>query len=157
METAAYPSKIRLPSIDGVERHLRQFVHGVIHHSVDTDRRLRGMGYPENVRHCDSIKHTSRAEAEIVRLAHAHRALLQEQIEKEAPKPARFLSRKWLEDSYANNKGLIWLGRRSTATEIESRGSLACESSLRDFCCSTRPHITFAQQAHANDRFASFA
>jgi hypothetical protein len=114
-ETATYPAAIRLTSIDGTERGLRQFVHRIIQHALDTDRRLRGMGYPENVKHFDSSGNISRAEVEITRLAHAHRALLDEKIKKERPQAARFLSRKWLEDFYANNKGLIWFGGLAVA------------------------------------------
>ncbi len=109
-ETATYPAPIRLASIDGIDRHLRQFVHRIIQHALDTDRRLRGMGYPENVRHFDSSGNMSRAEAEIARLGQAHRALLEAKLKKEEPPQVRFLSWKRLEDFYANNKGLIWLG-----------------------------------------------
>jgi hypothetical protein len=109
-ETAQYPSKIRLTSIDGVERHLRQFVHRIIQHALDTDRRLRGMGYPENVTHFDASKQLSRAEGEITRLAQAHRELLEENIQRQKKQQRPFLWSKRLEEFYANNKGLIWLG-----------------------------------------------
>jgi hypothetical protein len=116
-ETATYPTAIRLRSLEGTDRHLRSFVHRIIRHGLDTDRRLRGMGYPENVRHYDATGNASRAEAETVRLAHAHRALLEAQTKKEARPP--LFSLKKLEVFYANNKGLIWavgvLGTAATA------------------------------------------
>jgi hypothetical protein len=108
--TGTYPSKIRLMSIDGVERHLRQFVHTIIQHGLDTDRRLRGMGYPQNVTHYDSSGNMSRADAEVVRLAHAHRALLEEKIKKEGKQHTGSATVRWIETFYANHKGLIWLG-----------------------------------------------
>jgi hypothetical protein len=105
-ETGDYSNKIRLASIDGVERNLRQFVHRIIEHGLDTDRRLRGMGYPENVTHFDSSGHMSRAEAEIVRLGRAHRALFEEQIKNETAIPA--LTRKQrIEIFLSNHRGIL--------------------------------------------------
>jgi hypothetical protein len=108
-ETAGYSAEIRVTSIDGVQRSLRQFVHRIIQHSLDTDRRLRGMGYPENVRHFDSSKPMSSAETEIAQLAQAYRALLEESKEQQDSLRTQLWSKR-LEDFYANNKGLIWLG-----------------------------------------------
>jgi hypothetical protein len=104
-ETAAYASGIRLASIEGVERNLRQFVHRIIQHSLDTDRRLRGMGYPENVTHFDASPHMSRVEAEILRLGQAHRALLSQDLNAQT---AVSVSRKQrLEDFLSRHKGIL--------------------------------------------------
>jgi hypothetical protein len=51
----------------------------------------------------------SRAEAELGRLAHVHRLLLEGKIKEEQAKQKPFLFWKWLEVFYTNNKGLIWL------------------------------------------------
>jgi hypothetical protein len=108
-ETVQYPVHIRASSIDGTERNLRRFVAKIIADGVDTDRRLRGRGFPESVPKYDSSGAEGLAMAEITRLAQAHRALLVEKIPKEETKaPPRRIS-KSLEEFYANNSGLIWL------------------------------------------------
>ena len=107
-ETAGYSARIRLTSIDGVERPLRQFVHRIIQHGLKTDRALRGMGYPENVTHFDSSGNMSRAEAEIARLALAHRVLLEEKIKSGTAIPV--LSRKQRFETFlSNHKGILSL------------------------------------------------
>jgi hypothetical protein len=107
-ETDRYSNAIRLASLDGVERNLRQFVHRIIRHSLDTDRRLRGMGYPENVTHFDSAGQMSKAEAEIVRLGEAHRALLSESVKNDSAIPA--LSRKQRAENFlTNHRGILSL------------------------------------------------
>jgi hypothetical protein len=107
-ETAGYSATIRLISVDGTERHLRQFVHTIIQHSLKTDRSLRGMGYPENITHIDSSVNMSRADAEISRLACAHRALLDEKLKKETA--AKVLSTKQRFETFlSNHKGILSL------------------------------------------------
>jgi hypothetical protein len=109
-ETAQYSASIRLLSIDGVERHLNQFVHRIMLHAQDTDRRLRGRGYPQQVELYDPAKHMNPAHAEILRLGQAHKKVLAEAIEKEKKNKEPYLFWRQLEAFYANNKGLIWLG-----------------------------------------------
>jgi hypothetical protein len=109
-ETAEYSVTTRLLSIDGVERHLRQFVHRIIEHARDTDQRLRGRGYPRDVVPYDATKHMNSAQAEIGRIAQAHKKLLQAALEKERKYKEPIQLWKQLENFYANNKGLIWLG-----------------------------------------------
>src|ERR1700677_144132 len=58
-ETATYPAKIRRASIDGIERSLRKFVHGILQRGLDTDRRLRGMGHPGSGRIFDASSNMS--------------------------------------------------------------------------------------------------
>ncbi len=105
-ETAIYPTKVRQNSIDGTEQSLRRFVHSIARQGVDTDRRLRGRGFPENVPEYNPARTIVLGEAEITQLANAHRCLLAE------PQRFKILARHrtWLEDFYASNKGLIWLG-----------------------------------------------
>jgi hypothetical protein len=107
-ETAKYSATIRLASIDGIERHLRQFVHRIIQHSLQTDRALRGMGYPANVTQYDSSGNMSRVDAEIVRLAHAHRALLEETIKNQTTVPV-LSGKQRFETFLSNHKGILSL------------------------------------------------
>lgn len=108
-EVARYSPAIRLTSIDGVERHVRVFIHKINALSLETDRRLRGQGYPQSVEQFNSAPQVSRAEAELGRLAHAHRLLLEGEVKQDLAKGKPLLLWKWLEDFYANNRGLIWL------------------------------------------------
>jgi hypothetical protein len=62
LETSSYSLPTKLVSIEQVERNLRRFVYQIIQHALDTDRSLRGMGYPQNVTHHDSSAATGRAE-----------------------------------------------------------------------------------------------
>ena len=75
-ETRSYPEKIRRASIDGVENRLLQFAAGIIKRSAETDRALRGGGYPQKVEPFDSSRAQTRANTEIRRLADSHRSLL---------------------------------------------------------------------------------
>jgi hypothetical protein len=105
-DTQAYPSNIRRASIDGVERALGRFVATILQDSLDTDRRLRGRGFPENVSAYDTSGQASTGGAEIHRLAHAHRTLLDEQISSETSVPV--LSRKQrIEMFLSNHKGIM--------------------------------------------------
>src|SRR5262249_16594988 len=108
-DTKQYPLPVRLSSIDGVERYLRQFFTKILAHGVDTDIRLRGAGFPDRVKPFDASAIQGRALAETSQLAQSHRGLLIDQpttIESE-----RRLVRlgKAIEDFYTNHKGLIWL------------------------------------------------
>jgi hypothetical protein len=108
-ETRSYPDSIRRPSIERVERNLRQFVSQIIGHSVETDRRLRGSGFPESVQLFDASRFLGQANAEIVQLGQAHRLLIDESLKKLEAKTRVAKIAKWIEDFYANQKGLIWL------------------------------------------------
>jgi hypothetical protein len=72
-----------------------------------SDQALRGHGTPKTDKALEGSGAHSHANVEILRLTHAHKALLPAKGSKEPavmaglPKP--------LEDFYANNKGLIWL------------------------------------------------
>jgi hypothetical protein len=76
--SSGYSLTTRRGSIEGVERTLRRFASRIMAHAVNTDRALRGGGYPESVAAYDpQIGHTY-AGAEISNLAAAHRILLDE-------------------------------------------------------------------------------
>jgi hypothetical protein len=109
IETRTYSATIRLQSIDGIERNLRQFVDLTIQRALDTDRRLRGKGFPNQVPAFDSTQHQRAAEVEVARVAVAHRQLLEADVNKEKEKQKSLLVWRRLETFYANNKGLIWL------------------------------------------------
>ena len=69
-ETRSYPTDLRQSSLDGTERCLRQFVAKIIEHATDTDRRLRGKGYPQNIEPFNSRGYHSHANSEIHSLEH---------------------------------------------------------------------------------------
>lgn len=110
LETRTLPNEVRLKSVDGVERTLRRFVAKIVADGKETDRRLRGEGFPQNVAPVDDGTANVYTLAEISNLATSHRMLLQHLIESaKPPEPRKTLKWKWLEDFHAANKGLIWL------------------------------------------------
>jgi hypothetical protein len=74
--TKPYPARLRRSSIDGTEILLRQFAAAIIKASTDTDRRLRGRGFPNNVPPYNASAEHSHANAEIFRLVEAQKALI---------------------------------------------------------------------------------
>lgn len=104
VETRAYPNNVRRVSIDGLERNLKQFVAKIVQLSTETDGRLRGQGYPQNVAPINSAGHLSRANFEVLRLAEAHRALIDESIQKQR---GRLSHMQRLEDFLSNHKGIM--------------------------------------------------
>jgi hypothetical protein len=83
-------------------------VSRIIAYGKETDRGLRGNGYPDSVNAVDdAVAYTM---AEISNLATSHRMLLQHSIESaKPPEPKKVLKWKFLEEFYAENKGLIRL------------------------------------------------
>jgi len=110
VETQTYPLATRRTSIDGVERSLGRFVVGILSHALDTDKRLRGSGNPENVMpYIPTPGHAGGVGGEVTSLAAAHRALIDQAIEGQKTKVLAPVSHwKWVETFYSNNKGLIW-------------------------------------------------
>lgn len=76
-ETRPYPDDKRLTSLEGTQRLLMQFVGGIIARAKDTDRRLRGRGFPDQVPIYEASREHSHANTEILRLAESHRALME--------------------------------------------------------------------------------
>jgi hypothetical protein len=109
-ETQAYSLANRRSSIDGVERALGRFVAQILSRSTETDRRLRGSGYPQSV--IPFVPTPGKGGAvggELAYLAAAHRALVDQAIAEQTPKVVLPVSHwKWIETFYSNNKGLIW-------------------------------------------------
>jgi hypothetical protein len=109
-DTRALSNEVRLKSVDGVERTLGRFVSRIIAYGKETDRRLRGNGYPDSVDAVDDTVANVYTMAEISNLATSHRMLLQYSIESaKPPEPKKVLKWKFLEEFYAENKGLIRL------------------------------------------------
>jgi hypothetical protein len=75
-KTRTYPTALRKSSLTGTEQLLRQFVSSIISLATDTDRALRGQGYPDRIDPFNSTGYHSDANAEIHRLVEAHMALL---------------------------------------------------------------------------------
>jgi hypothetical protein len=101
-ETSAYPMDKRLVSLDGTGRITETFARKVLSRARETatavSRGKLDMGYSPALQ----------AIAEVSRLTQAHRDLLQGAAAiSDAPPPKGIW--KWIEDFYANNKGLIWL------------------------------------------------
>lgn len=104
-ETRSYPADSRNSSLAGTEICARQFVAKIIKESTDTDRALRGRGYPDRIGQYNSTGYHSHANAEILRLVASHRAL----IENSAAKSLKLTLRRRFEKLYAENRALIWL------------------------------------------------
>lgn len=109
-ETKTYPDHIRGGALEFTDRHLEQFVDTIVKLGVDTDRKLRSVGLPEVVSLYDASSVEDGTKYEIDRLARAHRELMWELQNKPRREPLFFQIGKWIEDFYANRKGLIWLG-----------------------------------------------
>ncbi len=73
-----YPSEFRGPSLKRMTDQLRGFVARICQHAVETDRRLRGGGRPEDVQPYSASGVHSSANAEILRLEQACGATLEE-------------------------------------------------------------------------------
>jgi len=97
----------RRSSLEGTARLLEQFVAGVMERANRTDQALRGDGTPKTDKAREGSGAHSHANVEILRLTVAHTDLLPAVTSEDRTILVRF--RRWLEDFYANNKGLIWL------------------------------------------------
>ena len=76
VETRGYPLRQRASSLDRAEGLLSSFAGQVVGKALDTDRKLRGRGYPKKDTPHWAGKQDVSAKAEIMRLAQAHRDLL---------------------------------------------------------------------------------
>jgi hypothetical protein len=107
-ETQGYPLATRRKSIDGVERALGRFVARVLSDAVETDRRLRGKGHPQNVAPYVPSPGRGSVGGEVAYLAAAHRALVDQAIAANEPKPVTALSRKQrVEEFLSSHKGIM--------------------------------------------------
>lgn len=76
-ETGSYKASKRQSSIEGTVVLLRGFVSAIIERATETDRRLRGRGFPDKVPVYNASGERSHANAEISRLADSHRSLIE--------------------------------------------------------------------------------
>lgn len=111
-QTQTYSLANRRSSIDGVEQALGRFVTQILSRALETDKRLRGSGYPQGVMpFVPASGQGGGAGGEVAYLAAAHRALVDQAIAEQTPQVIAPLSHwKWIETFYSNNKGLIWFG-----------------------------------------------
>lgn len=107
-EARTYPHDLRKSSLSGVEILGREFVTRVVRDATDTDRRLRGRGYPDKMPTYNSTGIHSHSNAEIHRLVAAHNAVLERQNVSPPGDSPPMLWRHF-EKFYAANRGLIWL------------------------------------------------
>lgn len=105
--TRSYPAELRKSSLERTGIHAGKFVAKIIKKSTDTDRALRGRGFPDQIEPYNSTGYHSHANAEIHRLVAAHTALLEGNTAKLVV-PAPTLRRRF-EKVYAENRGVIWL------------------------------------------------
>jgi hypothetical protein len=75
-EAADYLIEQRRLSLEGISSSLRLFVSKIIKHGVETDRRLRGRGYPTSVKEFNASRFQSAVNAEIECLRAAHLSLI---------------------------------------------------------------------------------
>jgi hypothetical protein len=75
-ETLPYPAALRRSSLHGTEMVLRRFVAAVMERANSTDQALRGRGTPKTDKAMEGSAAHSHANVEILRLKHAHEALL---------------------------------------------------------------------------------
>jgi hypothetical protein len=102
-DTQSYPLITRRASIDGVEEALKRFVARILSLSLDTDKRLRGSGNP----YIPSGDQTYSG-GEISYLAAAHRALIDQALEEQKPRPVAPISRKQkVEEFFSSHKGIM--------------------------------------------------
>lgn len=107
-ETGAYPAALRQSSLYGTTSILGRFAAAVMQKAHETDKALRGGGMPKTDESLLGSGTHTEVNVEIHRLLLAHMALIEESKPKDQPAPKTYSKR--LEDFYANNKGLIWIG-----------------------------------------------
>lgn len=78
--TRSYPIDKRRSSLEATGNLLRGFVAATIQRATETDRRLRGAGYPDSVQEYNSTCEHSHANAEIFRLVESHKALISSRV-----------------------------------------------------------------------------
>lgn len=107
-QTKGYPVALRESSLQGTGRLLERFVNSVMQKAHETDQALRGRGSPKSDKALLGGGTHTGTNVEIHRLLVAHMLLIEGERPKEQVVPKTYSKR--LEDFYANNKGLIWLG-----------------------------------------------
>jgi hypothetical protein len=107
VDTRSYAVLPRRGSIEGVERNLRHFVAKTMAHAVETDRSLRGAGYPKSVEPYVPTIGNVKANTQISNLAAAHRVLLDELNPAATPPTVRTSLKQRVEDYLSSHKGIM--------------------------------------------------
>jgi len=74
--TASYPVELRYSSLERTQGILLSFIGSLVDKARDTDRRLRGRGFPDRVSKYNPTRELQIAGTEIARLVEAHKRLL---------------------------------------------------------------------------------
>jgi hypothetical protein len=119
-QTSSYPIAVRLSSLDGTEKLLRWFLAKTVNRAQGVDDVLRGRDQVKVDFPPESSGYYVKAAISVQRLALAHRNLLESAVAKE---PSLSYSKR-LEDFYANNKGLIWIGGIVGSAIVATVGAL---------------------------------
>jgi len=56
-ECGSYPPNLKRSSLESLSWHLRNYVARIMHHGYETDRRLRGRGFPDGVEKYGQAEH----------------------------------------------------------------------------------------------------
>jgi len=78
-ETQGYSRNLRSSSLNETSACLRGFVTKIIHRATDTDRRLRGAGFPHRVDAFNSTTYHSKASVEIEQIKRAYEAMSEDE------------------------------------------------------------------------------
>lgn len=105
-ETRTYPIELKRSSLDRTGQILEGFVGRTADKALETDRALRGQGYPTRLPAYNSKSYQLRPQVEIRRLAAAHGALL-EKAAVALPAPVKQSRRQRVENFLSNHRGII--------------------------------------------------
>ncbi len=98
----------RLPSLAATQNQLQSFCGIVIEQAIDTDRRLRGRGYPDSVPVHDATALSKCVSDEIIALTNAHQRVLNEVSSAQAPQPWLVQRIERLEVFTTKYRGTLW-------------------------------------------------
>jgi hypothetical protein len=104
-DTKMYPREMRLESLERTEHLLRFFIGRVVKQATETDRALRGRGFPQSVPEYSSSGAHSAANATVHRLIEVHTRLI---APPSPPVAVRQSLLHKLEVWYSEHKGLTW-------------------------------------------------
>lgn len=100
IETEQYPVAGQAFSLEGTATLLWKFVARIVEKGVETDRRLRGRGFPKQVPVFNATRFHTAANAEIERLKNAHQGLIAK------PSEQRSLSQR-INDFFQTKQGIM--------------------------------------------------
>ena len=98
----------RLPSLLATQNLILSFCDLLIKQAIDTDRRLRGRGYPDSVQPHDASSLTESVSEEIRALTDAHKGVLNEASPTPAPQSWSMRGIERLAVSTTKYRGTLW-------------------------------------------------